>query len=133
MFDKQPDLDEYRSVGELQRLRHDVHDEMLKLERGFNGTPFDAPARDKFVGLNKTKKEIDDRIGELQARQRALVEGNAGNSAFRESAEEPRTINSPDRYGDTADPFQPRHLAEARERRMRAIEAKHECLAGGGG
>jgi hypothetical protein len=128
MLDHPPNLDEYRSVGDLQRLRHDVHDEMLKLEREFNGTPYDEATRNKFVGLSKTKKKIDSRISELQGRQRAIVEQNAGRRGFVERAEEPRIITGPDRHGDTSDPFQPRHLAEARERGMRAIETNLSVL-----
>jgi len=125
MLDSPPNLDEYRGVEELQRLRLDVREALLQLEREFNGIPYDAAARSKFVGLRKTTKEIDNRISELRARH-ALIADAAGRGQIEREAE-PRTTTAGNRDA-TADPFQPRHLVEARERGMRAIEANAGVL-----
>jgi hypothetical protein len=39
MFDTQINLDDYRSVEELQRLAIDVQDEMVAMERESDGRP----------------------------------------------------------------------------------------------
>ena len=76
MFTDQIDLDEYRSVEELQHVAADVHDELVRMETTADGRPFTADARAKFVGLKKTRDEIASRIKELQSRH-AVVAGHA--------------------------------------------------------
>jgi HK97 family phage major capsid protein len=120
MFDNQIILDDYRSVEELQRLANDVQDEMVAMERESDGRPYGDDERAKFVGLKKTKTEIGKRIAELRARQ-AAVAGYASNSARIEAGTD-GYYPTRDRVERHPDPFQPRHLAEARDQGLRAID-----------
>jgi HK97 family phage major capsid protein len=118
MFDLPPDLDEYRSVEELQRLRLDLLDEMSRVEREFDGLPFDDETRDKFLGAKKMIKRVDERISELQMRQQALVEA-AGDPRRQELGTGFRDVRA---ERPASDPWTPRHITEGREAGLRAID-----------
>jgi HK97 family phage major capsid protein len=122
VFDSPPVLDEYRSVEELQKLKLDLRDEQLRVERDFNGLPFDNDARAKFIGLKETGKKIDERILELRARQSVIAEAarnpsaiERGDGAYREPRSE-------------SDPYTPRHIVEGREAGLRAIDRQKGVL-----
>jgi HK97 family phage major capsid protein len=125
MLDHPPDLDEYRSVEELQKLKLDVLDELRTMEREANGRPYDNEGRSKFKGLHETGKKIDNRIGELRGRERRLRELAGRPGGVEHTADAFRDPN-PARH---VDPFTPRHLTEAREKGMRAIEANASVLS----
>jgi HK97 family phage major capsid protein len=118
MFDLPPDLDDYRSIEELHRLRLDLRDEMARLERDFDGLPFDDETRAKFLGAKKFVKRIDDRIGELRMREQALIEA-AGSPNRQESGVAFRDLRA---ERPANDPFIPRHVVEGREAGLRAID-----------
>jgi HK97 family phage major capsid protein len=124
MLDSPPDLDQYRSVEDLQTLGHTVADAMLQMEKESDGRPFTGEQRDKFAGLSKTRKEISARVRELRARQAAIL-ANSGKPGRVESGAdtyEPRS-------GVERRPGEPRHLAEARDAGLRAIDGKQGVLS----
>jgi HK97 family phage major capsid protein len=126
MLDSPPNLDEYRSVEELQTLGHQVHDAMLALEVETNGLPFTSEQKDKFAGLVRTKKDIAARVKELRARQAMLLE-NAKRPGAVESMDD--AYYPPTRSGLERRPGEPRHLAEARDSGLRMIDSKASVLS----
>jgi HK97 family phage major capsid protein len=119
MFDTKIDLDAYRGVEELQRLAHDVQDELAAMERESNGAKFTDDERAKFAGLHQTKKDIGKRIGELRARQRMLLE----NAAHPGRVERPEDAYYPTRDSVAALRLdEPRHISESRDAGLRAID-----------
>jgi HK97 family phage major capsid protein len=125
MLDSPPNLDDYRSVEELQRLGNDVHDALVAMEGESDGRPYVGADRDKFVGLTKVKKEIPKRIAELRGRH-AVIAGQAGNAARTESMED--AWYPPARPGTDRRLDEPRHVAEGREAGLRAIDAQASVL-----
>lgn len=118
MFENPPNLDQYRSVEDLQRLAHDAQDEMVSMERDADGAQYNDAERSKFAGLATLKKDIGERIGELRARERMV----------REYANDPKRVErAEDQYhrGDRVTALrldEPRHISESREAGLRAID-----------
>jgi HK97 family phage major capsid protein len=95
------------------------------MEREANGRPYDNEGRSKFKGLHETGKKIDDRIVELWGRERKIREAGLRPGAREDTADAFR-----DPRGDQSDdPYTPRHLIEAREMGMRAIEQHSGALS----
>jgi HK97 family phage major capsid protein len=126
MFDYQIDLDDYRSVEDLQRLANDVQDALVAMERESDGRPYKGDGRDKFAGLTKMKREIPRRIAELRGRH-AVITGYAHERGRIESMED--SYYPPSRTDNERRPDEPRHLAEAREAGLRAIDAEQGALS----
>jgi hypothetical protein len=107
MFDNKIDLDDYHGVEELERLARDVQDELALMERESAGAKFSEAERNKFSGLELTRREIKKRIDELQTRHQVI----------RNNARHPDRVERPeDAY------FQSRTTHETRDGAMRTID-----------
>lgn len=126
MFDTPPDLDQYRSVEELQRLALDAQGEMIKMEREADESQYSDAQRSKFAGLGQPKKDISHRVGELRARERMILENAAAHPG---RVERPEGQYYGARSREAALRLdEPRHVTEGRESGLRAIEQQASIL-----
>lgn len=68
------DLNELRSVEDLLDYQKTVVSRMADLNSEYDGLPFPSEARDLFATLKEQDDEINARVAELKARQRAIEE-----------------------------------------------------------
>jgi chromosome segregation ATPase len=70
------DLNQLRSVDELNAFVSEAKGRQAELNREFDGLPFPPEYRDEFAGLEAQKKEAQNRVQELE-RRKEIVESNA--------------------------------------------------------
>src|SRR5712692_3890599 len=66
------DLNALRSVRELDTEKRRLTTRLETLNAQYRAVPFSAEAREEFAGLKETIDEIDNRIHELEGRQRMM-------------------------------------------------------------
>ncbi len=66
------DLNELRSIEELQSHQKEVKAELQALEDEYSGLPYPDDAREKYAGLREENDEIDKRVTELDKRQKYM-------------------------------------------------------------
>ncbi len=67
-------LDDLRSVEELSAYRKLIDEGIKDLDANRAGLPLEEDQRSQFAGLVDTRKEIDRRVNELEARMRIVAE-----------------------------------------------------------
>lgn len=109
----QQDLNDLRSVTELQAFRVEIEGRLAELDSEHKGLPFPDEARDEFKALTDLGSEVDHRVTELEARTR-IVEQNANKGATERTDAPParRMAASPGRL--------PENLHDIAEYRNRA-------------
>ena len=133
------ELDRYRSVEELSSRQSEVQERMKGLDLEFVGRPMTESARGEFVDLKRENDSINERVAELQQRQKVLASlgsGEGNREAHRElgrvfrgeagdlnrpaSARERDIFNLDSIRSELADPDRAR--GALRDRALRALE-----------
>ena len=131
------ELNELRSIEELTNKQGQVKAEITAIEAEFHGLPLPEDARERYATLVETNEEIDQRVVELDKREKYLkhIGQNGGSDPARVTPawEAPKTERASLKERDIYDlsnvrfnpenPESGRH--EYRDRAMRAVELAH--------
>lgn len=133
------DLNDLRSIPELASYQREVRERLTELNAEYSGLPLPDEERAEFSGLTDQDAEIEQRIRELQARQRMIATFSEDPARIERAATElERQLNGRDHRGTSAeddiynlstlriDPSDPdRSREEYRDRALRAVELAH--------
>ena len=126
----QDELNELRSIEELQNKQKEVKAELTSLEEEYAGLPYPDDARERYADLRETNDEIDRRVIELDKRQK-YIEGLAREPrqvepGWDDFKRERTSVKERDIYDTSTVRMDPDHpekgRTEYRDRAMRAVE-----------